>query len=141
VEALDLRARQHTCPNGHRRALLEFADTGDHSLGDAAEQVTGRELLADGLRSSLSLVQMRRREEKEREVDLDPAPRTATSLARRLRRALPGRLQGRQTGPDPARERLGLHRGPVYAGADATPDIAPAPPGVRRPWLLLVPLS
>jgi hypothetical protein len=99
VEALDLRARQRTRPNGHSRALLEFADTGDHSLSDAAEQVTGRELLADGLRSSLSLVQMRWREEEEREVDLDPAPRTAASLARRLRRALPGRFQGRQTVP------------------------------------------
>jgi len=140
VEALDLRSGQRTRPDGHRRTLLELADTGEHSLGHAAEQVPRRELLTDGLGGRLHLAQVRRREEKEREVDLVPAAPAAASRTRRLRRGLPGRLRGRQTGPDPTRKRLGLHRGPVYAGADATPDIAPAPPGVRSPWLLLVPL-
>ena len=109
VEALDLRPRQRTRPDGHRRTLLELADTGDHSLGDAAEQVPRRELLTDGLGGRLHLVQMRRREEQEREVDRVPAAPAAASLARRLRRGLPGRLRGRQTSPDPTRKRLGLH--------------------------------
>jgi hypothetical protein len=107
VEALDLRPRQRTRPDGQRRTLLELADAGDHSLGDAAEQVPRRELLMDGLGGRLDLVQMRRREEQEREIDL--APRVAASRTRRLRRGLPGRLRGRQTGLDPTRKRLGLH--------------------------------
>ena len=116
VEALDLRARQRTRPDGHRGTLLELADTRDHSLGDAAEQVPGRELLADGLGGRLGLVQVRRGEEDEREVDLGPAQRATAGLARRLRGGIPGRLRGRQTGPDPAGKRLGLHHGPVYVG-------------------------
>jgi hypothetical protein len=109
VEAVDLRSRKRTRPDGHRGTLLELADTGDHSLGDAAEQMPRRELLTDGLGGRLHLVQMRRREEQEREVDRDPAAPAAARRTRRLRRALPGRLRGRQTGPDPARKRLGLH--------------------------------
>jgi len=110
VEALDLRAGQRTRPDGHRRTLLQLADTRDHSLDDATEQVPGRELLAHGLGGRLRLVQVRRREEEEREVDLGPAQRAPADRARRLRRGLPGRLRGRQTGTDPARERLSLHR-------------------------------
>jgi hypothetical protein len=78
----------------------------------------GRELLADGLGSRLGLAQVPGGEEDERE-DLSPAQRAGTSLARRLRCGLPRRLRGRQAGPDPARERLGLHRGAsVYVGKD-----------------------
>jgi hypothetical protein len=117
VEALDLRARQRTRPDGHRGAPLELAGTRNHSLGDAAEQVPGRELLAYGLGGRLGLDQVPGGEEDEREVDLGPAQRAAAGLARRLRRGLPGRLRGRQTGPDPARERLGLHRGPQCTSA------------------------
>src|SRR2546426_11788815 len=93
-------------------APLELADTRDHSLGDAAEQVPGRELLAYGVGDRLGLVQVRRGEEDEREVDLGPAQRATAGLARRLRRGAPGRLRGRETGPYPARDCLGLHRGP-----------------------------
>jgi hypothetical protein len=60
-------------PDGHRGPSLQLADTRDHSLGDAAEQVPGRELLAYSLGGRLRLVQVRRREEDEREVDLGPA--------------------------------------------------------------------
>jgi hypothetical protein len=90
VEALDLRPLKRTRPDSHRRTLLELADTGDHPLGDAAEQVPRRELLTDGLGGRLHLVQVRRREEQEREVDLDPAARATASRTRRLRRGLPG---------------------------------------------------
>jgi len=69
VEALDLRSRQRARPDSNGRTLLELADTGDDSLGDAAQQVPGRELLPDGLGGRLHLVQMRRREEQKREVD------------------------------------------------------------------------
>ena len=120
VEALDLRARQRTRPHGHRGALLELADTRDHSLGDAAEQVPGRELLADGLGGRLGLVQVRRGEEDEREVDLGPAQRATAGLARRLRGGVPGRLRGRQTGPDPAGERLGSIAGQSTSAKMAT---------------------
>jgi hypothetical protein len=84
---------------------------------------------------------MRRREEQEREIDLDP--RVAASRTRRLRRGLPGRLRGRQTGPDPARKRLGLHRATSLRREDASPDTAdPAPysRGMKR-HPALIPLS
>jgi hypothetical protein len=105
VEALDLRARKHARPDGHRGILLELANARDHSFGDAAQQVLRRELLADGLGGRLSLGQVRRGEEREREVDTGPAQRAA-SLPRRLPGGVPRRLRGRQTGSDPARERL-----------------------------------
>jgi hypothetical protein len=94
VEALDLRARQRTRPNGHRGTLLELTDARDHSLGDAAEQVPRREFLAYGLGSRLGLDQVRGGEEDEREVDLAPAPHAAARLARCLCRGVPGRLRG-----------------------------------------------
>src|SRR2546426_1202330 len=118
MEALDLGARQRTRPDGHPRAPLELAATRDHSLGDAAEQVPGRELLAYGLGGRRGLLQVRRRQEDEGEVDLGGAEPSTAGLAGRLRRGVPGRLRGRQTGPDPAGERLRLHRQPQSMSAN-----------------------
>ena len=122
VEALDLRSRQRTRPDGHRRTMLELADTGDHSLGDAAEQVPRRELLTDGLGGRLHLVQMCRREEQEREVDRVLAAPAAARRTRRRRSGLPDRLRSRQTSPDPTRKRLGLH-----CAIQSTPAKMPRP--------------
>jgi hypothetical protein len=111
VEAVDLRTRQRTCPHGHPWALLELAHTRHHALGDAAEQMARRELLAHGLDGRRGLIQVRRRKKQEREIDLGPAQRATAGLARRLRRGVPGRLRGRETSSDPARERPGFHSG------------------------------
>jgi CheY-like chemotaxis protein len=128
VEALELRARQGGRPDGHSRTLLELAGAPDDSLGDAAEQVPGCELCADGVGGCLGLAQVRRGEEEEGEVDLVD-PRIAMRLPRRLPRGHRGRRGGRETSADLAGECLLPHRATESTSALAGVDDATCEPG------------
>jgi hypothetical protein len=129
------RGKLRPAVEGLYASIFSTLDPRPHSLGDATEQVPGRELLAYGLGGRLRLVQVRRREEEELEVDPGPAQRASgrTGLPCRLRRSVPGRLRGRQTGTDPARKRLRRHRATECTSLSRALEDAPAAAGYAAP--------